>query len=277
MIVSESEPFRNDGWEREARVALTCARVTGAYLREQFGRPAEKRYRGAHDVQLPADLEAQRRIIDTLAREFPGHGVLAEEGPAGEWPDTEFVWMIDPLDGTNNFAYGIAHCAVAITLFRRKRPVLALVVDPLLQREFIATQAVPPGEAAHHQPVPLQRSTVSLVTNYSTAGRIWGDRMHEALGGRCKRTLSMWAPALDLALLSVGQLDGMICHRGDLLDVGGGILLVTAAGGHVLDLSGAPLTAHGSMYGTPVSFVAARSRELAWELLELVESPQATA
>lgn len=274
--MSESETFRAGGWEREAAVALACARTAGAYLRAQFGRPSKKRYRGDHDVQLPADVEAQRRIVDTLTQEFPGHGVLAEEGPAGEWPDTEFVWVVDPLDGTNNFGYGIAHCAVAITLFHWKRPVLALVVDPLLQREFLATQAVTAGEAVFHPPVPLRRSTVSLVTNYSVAGRIWGDRMHEVLGGRCKRILSMWAPALDLALISVGQLDGMICHQGDLLDVGGGMLLVTAAGGHVLDLSGTPLAAHGSMYGRPLSFVAARSSELARELLELVKSPQAT-
>ncbi|WP_168221259.1 inositol monophosphatase family protein [Actinomadura sp. WMMA1423] len=164
-----------------------------------------------------------------------------------------------------------------ITLFRGGRPVMALVVDPLLEREFVATDAAnggasSRGAAAACPPVPLRRSTVSLVTNYSAAGRVWGERMHGVLGGRCKRILSMWAPALDLALISTGQLDGMICHEGGLLDVGGGMLLVAAAGGHVLDLSGAPLAAHRSMYGRPVSFVAAGSPELARELLDVARS-----
>ncbi|MFG2090850.1 inositol monophosphatase family protein [Spirillospora sp. NPDC048824] len=272
--MSESEPFPDGGWKREGTVALGCARAAGAYLRARFGLPAEKRYRGDHDVQLRVDVEAQRRIIATLAEEFPGHGVLAEEGAAAEWPDTEYVWVVDPLDGTNNFGYGIAHCAVAITLFRWERPVLAVVVDPLLRREFVATEVSPPGTVPPCPPVPLRRSTVSLVTNYSAAGRVWGDHIREVLGGRCKRTVSMWAPALDLALISAGHLDGMICHDGGLLDVGGGMLLVSASGGHVLDLSGAPLTAHGSMYGRPVSFVAARSERLARELLECARSPQ---
>ncbi|MGI5207207.1 inositol monophosphatase family protein [Spirillospora sp. CA-108201] len=268
MIVSESEPSRTGGWEREAAVALACARAAGDYLRAQFGRPAEKKYLGDHDVKLRADVEAQRRIVGALAGEFPGHGIIAEEGPAAEWPGAESVWVVDPLDGTNNFGYGIAHCAVAITLFHRGRPVLALVVDPLLGREFVATETAPRAAAAARPPVPLRRATVSLVTNYSTAGRVWGERMHGTLGGRCKRLLSLWAPALDLALISAGQLDGMICHEGGLLDVGGGMLLVGAAGGHVLDLSGAPLTAHRSLHGGPVSFVAAGSAELARELLE---------
>ncbi|MFB4306388.1 inositol monophosphatase family protein [Actinomadura sp. GTD37] len=271
--MSEGERFRTSDWGREAAIALGSARAAAEHLRAQFGCPAEKRYRGDHDVQLPADVEAQRRIVATLGAEFPGHGILAEEGPAREWPGTEFVWVVDPLDGTNNFGYGVAHCAVAITLFQWERPVLALVVDPLLGREFVAAEAPVPAPAPAPPPVPLRRSTVSLVTNYSSAGRVWAERMQHTLGGRCKRILSMWAPALDLALISTGQLDGMICHEGGLLDVGGGMLLVSAAGGLVLDLSGAPLTAHGSMYGRPVSFVAARSADLAHELLGFARAP----
>ncbi|MBO2456454.1 inositol monophosphatase family protein [Actinomadura violacea] len=270
MIVSESQPPPGGAWQAQAAVALGCARSAGAYLRSQFGTASPRRYQGDHDVQLAADVEAQRRIVTGLTERFPGYGVLAEEGPVRRWPDAEHVWLVDPLDGTNNFGYGIAHCAISISLFRRRRPVLALVVDPLLRREFVAVEppsgerpAAPPGPC-----VPLRRSTISLVTNYSAAGRVWGDRMSEALSGKCKRVTSLWAPALDLALVSCGQLDGMICHEGDLLDVGGGTLLVRAAGGHVLDLSGAPFQAHGSMYRRPVSFVAARDERLARELLE---------
>ncbi|MBX6765766.1 MAG: inositol monophosphatase [Actinomadura rubrobrunea] len=257
--------------------ALESARSAGEYLRARFGLPGAKRYLGDHDVQLNVDVEVQEYLVHSLTTAFPDYGILAEEGLRGGWPDTEFVWVIDPLDGTNNFGYGIAHCAIAIALFHLQRPVAALVVDPLLQREFVATEHTRPDSAVAHAPIPLRRSTISLVTNYSTAGRLWGNRMNEVLGGRCKRLVSLWAPALDLALISAGQLDGMICHAGDMLDVGGGMLLVTASGGCVVDPSGAPMAAHGSMFGSPVSFVAARTRELADELLQYASAPDIAA
>jgi myo-inositol-1(or 4)-monophosphatase len=253
-------------WEPQLAAAVESARRAGKELQAQFGVRRTGRYKGRHDVQLRADLEAQQIIVDSLAEAFPGYGVLAEEGLRARWPDTERVWVIDPLDGTNNFGYGIGHCAISIALFDGEHVVLAVVVDPLLNREFIAVEgrprpALPGGE------VPLGRATVSLVTDYSEAGRIWGNRMSESLGARCKRTVSMWAPSLDLALISEGALDGMICNRGDMLDLCGGVFLVTAAGGSVLDMAGRPLRITSAMQDSPVSFVAARTPALAAELL----------
>lgn len=228
-------------------------------------------YRGRRDIHLDADAVANRVIVESLSQEFPDYGIVSEELDHSRWPDNEHVWVIDPLDGTNNFAYGIAHCAISITLFCRDEVVLALIVDPLLNREFYAT-----GDTflpLRNDATPsLTRATVSLVTNYSDEGQDWGVQMGAYLGDYCKRTVSLWAPALDLALIAAGSLDAMICHNGHVLDVCGGVFLVTSAGGAVLDMDGNPLRLRRSSSGERVSFVAARTSRLGGELLERARS-----
>jgi myo-inositol-1(or 4)-monophosphatase len=220
-------------------------------------------------------LEAHQIIRDSLAKEFPAYGLVSEEGPHARWPNRDCVWVIDPLDGTNNFGYGIGHCAISIALFQHEQVVLSVVVDPLLNREFTAAEGGSPPPVSRKE-MPLRHATISLVTNYSANGRIWGTHMSELLGARCKRTLSLWAPALDLALISAGAMDGMICYQGNLLDICGGVFLVASSGGSVLDLAGRPLRISRSMLSSPVSFVAARTPRLADELLQFARNASDT-
>ncbi|TVL87825.1 inositol monophosphatase [Streptomyces sp. SAJ15] len=262
--------------ERELAVARHAARSAGKALRDQFGSRLISAAKGPHDVQLRADVTAQDIIARQLRAEFPDYGVVAEEEPYTRWPDTPLTWAVDPLDGTNNFGFGIAHCAIAISLFERERVVLALVFDPLLDRECFAVDAAgtvgggdrarPPAPPA--EGVPLRQAVISLVTNYSDGGHAWFRRADALAAERCRRAVNLWAPALDLALVAEGVLDGMVCHGGYLLDVCGGLFLVQAAGGCVLDPHGHPTTAERSRHDEPISFVAARSPELARELLD---------
>jgi myo-inositol-1(or 4)-monophosphatase len=252
-------------WEPQLKAALRSARAAGTELQSHFGGRAVSEYRGRHDVQLKADILAHRIIAESLSAAFPDYGLLSEEGECHEWPDKEHTWVVDPLDGTNNFGYGIAHCAISITLFRRERVVMALIADPLLNREFYATEHAPMTRVPDTD-VPLRRATVSLVTNYSDEGREWGSRVSDFLGAHCKRTVSLWAPALDLALVATGAMDAVVCHHGYLLDVCGGLFLVESAGGVVLDLAGKATTFRRPHDSGLVSFIAARSPELAAEL-----------
>jgi myo-inositol-1(or 4)-monophosphatase len=247
------------------KAALRSARAAGSELQSYFGARSVSEYRGLHDVQLKADIVAHRIIAESLSEAFPDYGLISEEGDGQEWPDKEHTWVVDPLDGTNNFGYGIAHCAISITLFRRDSVVMALIVDPLLNREFYATEYAPMNPVPDTD-VPLRRATVSLVTNYSEEGREWGGRVSDFLGAHCKRTVSLWAPALDLALVATGAMDAVVCHRGYLLDVCGGLFLVESAGGVVLGLDGNAATFRRSHYAGPVSFIAARTSRLGAEL-----------
>ncbi|PJE94369.1 hypothetical protein CUT44_29440 [Streptomyces carminius] len=250
----------------ELSAARSAARAASEAIASDFGKRNITSRKGKYDVQLRADVVAERVIVERLTKEFSDYGIVSEEEMQDAWEHSLTTWVVDPLDGTNNFGFGIAHCAVAITLFENDAPVMALVHDPILGREFTAPAirtAVPPDPF----PVPLRHATVALVTDYSEEGRVVGRGLADALGRHCKRVTTMWAPALDLALVSSGALDGMVCRNASLLDVCAGIFLVQRLGGCVLDPSGRPLRLRKSLHSAPVSFVAAGSEPLARELL----------
>jgi myo-inositol-1(or 4)-monophosphatase len=261
------------GWARELTCARECARSAADLIRDDFGRRAIISYKGPHDVLLRGDLEAQDRIVDRLISEFPDHRVVAEEGMQDEWPVSEYTWVVDPLDGTNNFGYGIAHCAIAISLFRWDTAVLAVVFDPIVDRWFVAAEDLPlaSGPPPH---VGLEQATISLVSGYSAAARRCASDVGDHLAQHCKRVCSLWAPALDLALVATGRLDGMVCIGASFLDVCAGMFLVHSAGGTLLDMEGRAMVVQRSLHARPVTFVAARTRSLAGDLFDRVRGLQ---
>ncbi|ACY97585.1 MULTISPECIES: inositol monophosphatase family protein [Thermomonospora] len=265
-------------WTAQLAAAEEAARAAGEAIRGQFGQRLINEYKGPHDVQLTADVIAQKVIVESLREAFPHYGIVAEEGGHGTWEAEEFLWAVDPLDGTNNFGYGIAHCAVAITLFHGDVPVLAVIADPVTDRFFSATgdgRTSPPASPCYE--VPLRRATVSLVTGYAEEGRRWGQGFTGWMSPRCKRLVNLWAPAMDLALVASGALDAMVCRDAALLDVCGGMFLVESFGGHVVDFDGEPLGVRRSMHRHPVSFIAARDPHLAADLVAAVRAYDAAS
>lgn len=270
----------------QLEAAVNAVQNAADAIKEQFGKRDINVYKGSHDVQLNADLTAQKLIVDLLRSEYPDYGIVAEENEYRNWSDSRFLWAVDPLDGTNNFGYGIAHCALAVTLFEEESVVLAVIHDPLIDRTFAGTAsratarpAIVTAAAAtsaatdrRRRPAPprdigLSRATLSLVTGYAENSRAWGNRFTDRMSPRCKRVVNLWAPALDLALVASGALDAVVCHNAALLDVCGGMFLVESAGGQVVGFDGKPMSVRRSMHKRPVSFIAARSPRLAVELV----------
>ncbi|MET7711665.1 inositol monophosphatase [Streptomyces sp. NPDC005407] len=258
-------------WQQELSAAVSAAHEAGVAIRADFGERQVTSRKGRYDIQLRADLVAQRTILRHLSQRFPHYGVVSEEGMQDTWEHSRMTWVVDPLDGTNNFGYGIAHCAVAITLFDAETPVLSVVVDPITGREFTAI-AGPSRNRPTRVPTAVGHATVALVTDYSEEGRVTGRRIEDVLSQNCKRVTTMWAPALDLALVSAGALDAMVSRNASLLDVCAGIFLVQTAGGCVLGTDGRPLRLEKSLHRGAVSFVAAGTEELALDLLDLAFS-----
>ncbi|MGW1752073.1 inositol monophosphatase family protein [Streptomyces sp. NPDC002092] len=257
-------------WHREMEAAIGAARAAAVEIRSDFGNRNVTSRKGFYDVQLRADLVAQRVIVQYLVQRFPDYAVVSEEGMQESWNDRRMTWVVDPLDGTNNFGFGIAHCAVAITLFDEGRPVLAVIHDPILGRQFSAVADSPRQPVVSALSPTMGDATVALVTDYSREGRITGRRIDQVLSQNCKRVTAMWAPALDLALVSTGALDAMVSRNAALLDVCAGLLLVQMAGGCILDTRGVPLRLDKSLHRSAVSFVAASSEKLASDLVRLV-------
>src|SRR5262245_45344830 len=110
--------------------AENAARAAGNLLRENFRRRQRVRAVAAHDIKLEIDVQAQELIRKLLLEEFPAHALYGEEGTVGD-QSSDHQWIVDPLDGTVNYFYGIPHFCVSIALRMQKEIVVGVIYDPI--------------------------------------------------------------------------------------------------------------------------------------------------
>ncbi len=215
----------------------------GRVLGRDFGH-VKKRYKGPSDIVTRADLESQRLILSLLRRRFPDHDFLAEE-KASRQTGAEFCWVVDPLDGTTNYAHGYPVACVSIGLVRRGRPVLAGIEDPFRKERFLAQEGR--GATMNGRPLRVSRSRrlseSLLVTGfpYDRARRAaYYVEFYRSFIERCHDVRRSGSAALDLAWVAAGRVDGFWELSLKPWDVAAGSLLVREAGGVVSDFSGRP-------------------------------------
>src|SRR5580704_3489988 len=119
-------------------VAIEAAREAGAILRTEFDRPKKISYKGEVDIVTESDKRSEALIVNRLRREFPDHGIVAEEGGTGAASGAKYCWHVDPLDGTTNFAHGYPCFAVSIALLEAGEPIAAAVLNPFAGELFAA-------------------------------------------------------------------------------------------------------------------------------------------
>src|SRR5215216_6985581 len=116
-------------------LAAEAARAGGAVLRESYGRVHTVRHKGLVDLVTEADVRAERTIVELIRSRFPSHRILAEEGTVGG-DDTRHRWIIDPLDGTTNFAHGLRVFSVSVGYERDGKLAAGAVHDPCQDELF---------------------------------------------------------------------------------------------------------------------------------------------
>jgi myo-inositol-1(or 4)-monophosphatase len=227
-------------------IAIAAARHAGRVLRDMLETTRAIRHKGHRDIVTDADLAAQEAIVWRLRKAFGATVlILAEEGIGFELRQRrvrEPVWVIDPLDGTSNYARGFPVFAVAIGLVVNGRAVLGVIFDPLRDELYV-------GEAGHgaslhigrSAPVPLQVSAVKQVER-AMIGSGWpreGEplrRMQNALPDlvdHCQKVRTHGSAALNLAYVAAGRLDAAAHLDLQPWDMAAGVALVEAAGGRV--------------------------------------------
>jgi myo-inositol-1(or 4)-monophosphatase len=130
----------------EFQVAEDAARLGGAIVARYFREGVTMRSKDVGNLVSDADVEAERAIIAEIRRAFPGHSVLAEEEHSGDAAGAEHLWVIDPLDGTNNFAHKIPHIAVSIAYYHKGVPTCGIVYNPLDETWYTTIR----GQGARH-------------------------------------------------------------------------------------------------------------------------------
>ncbi len=227
-----------------ATEAIQMALDAGRILRRRFRTAVAVRQKGPADIVTAVDEEAQALIARRLRRYFPAHGILAEEGLDSK-PDAEWRWIVDPLDGTKNFAHGVPSFCVAIAVERDSQVELGVVFDPIQEELFLGARGH--GAWLNGRPIRVSRAPrleeAFLTTGVphrirrfaSSAGRTFARFAAQSLGVRDRG-----AGALDLCYVACGRFDGYWEIDQSPWDVAAGGLIVEEAGGRMSNFRGGP-------------------------------------
>jgi myo-inositol-1(or 4)-monophosphatase len=216
----------------------------GRLLRERFNDRHEVRYKGEINLVTEADLLAEALITERIHRSFPGHDILAEESPETTHGSC-FRWIVDPLDGTTNYAHGYPVFCTSIALEAEGEILLGAVYNPMMEELFLAEKGK--GASLNGSRVSVSR-TADLSKGLLGTGFPYDIRENRNNNMNYFRALALsaqairrpGAAALDLAYVAAGRFDGFWELRPMPWDTAAGWLLVTEAGGVVTDIFGAP-------------------------------------
>ena len=226
-------------------IAVRAARAAGDIIARSMDRVDLLTIspKGRNDFVSDVDHQAERAIVSTLLNAYPGHACLGEEGGPQGNAESDYVWVIDPLDGTTNFLHGFPQFAVSIGLFHKGKIDKGVIYDPVKQELF--TGARGGGATLNNRRIRVTNQN-GMVGALLGTGIPFKDQSYlEAYLGMLKDLLKDAAgirragsAALDLAYIACGRLDGFWEIGLQKWDMAAGVLLIQEAGGMVSDLEG---------------------------------------
>jgi len=223
------------------RVGIAAAYQGAEILRANFGKKCKVQKKGAKDLVTESDTESERLIIETIRKVFPSHGILAEE--SGSYNNgAECIWIIDPLDGTTNFAHNLGLFAVSIAFSIKGDIAAGIVLNPITGELFTAVK----GEGAELNGIPIHVSeTTSLSESLLVTGFPYNVNDMKPLQARFFNCLKasqgirrLGSAALDLCYVASGRFEGFWEENLKPWDTAGGLIIAKEAGAIVTDFSG---------------------------------------
>jgi myo-inositol-1(or 4)-monophosphatase len=225
-------------------IALAATYRGGAYIRDRLNRVREIRHKGEIDLVTEVDLGSEKRIIEVIRTHFPNHAILSEEGGASGGV-SDYQWIIDPLDGTTNFAHGLPTCCVSIALTKGEQPLIGMIWCPFTDEFFSAVR----GQGAY---LNGRRLSVSVIDQIRDSLLVTGfpynvKAIMETVMARFTRCLAasqgvrrLGSAALDLSYVAAGRFEAFWEENLHPWDVAAGQLIVTEAGGRITDFNNQP-------------------------------------
>ena len=240
--------------EHALEVAEDAARAGGRVLAKRRTLTREIKVKGWRDIVTDADFAANKTICGILNRAFPTHSILSEEDPH---PDlslhkSEFLWIVDPLDGTTNYSRGFPVFAVSVGLAQKGRGLVGVVYDPLLDECFYATR----GGGAFLNGAPIQASLIAKLEQgllgFELAReqelRERGLNWFAQLASRTMTARICGSAALSICYVGAGRLDAYLHLLLSPWDIAAAILIAREAGARVTHLDGRSATIRGGAY-----------------------------
>jgi len=225
-------------------VAAEAARKAGEILKAHFRTESRVQYKGRANIVTDVDLQSEQSLKSLLQAEYPDHSILSEESPAITG-SSSYTWILDPLDGTNNYSFGIPFFCIVIALASGEDVLLGIVYDPLRDEMFSAQKGK--GAYLNNSPIHVTRKTkvqdslVGLDLGYVAENGKKSLEFIAALWPNMYAYRMMGSAALGMAYTACGRLDlyfHLLLYPWELAC---GSLFVTEAGGVATDLEGKPL------------------------------------
>ncbi len=231
-------------------VAITAAKEAGEIQMKYFGRPQSVTYKGEFDPVTEVDRLCDRAIQETIHRSFPDHDILTEESPFQK-KGSSWRWIIDPIDGTTNYARGFPFFSVSIGLERDGEMALGVVYYPILNELFVAEKGK--GAFLNEKRISVSK-TEQLNRSFLATGFPYDVQSHPDLYLQyfrkfLKRSLAVRRPgsaAIDLCYVAAGRFDGFWELKLKPWDMAAATLMVTEAGGRVTDAEARPFDLYSS-------------------------------
>ena len=202
---------------------------------------------GPQDLVTAADVESERVIARTVAEAFPGHNLMGEEG-GDRGLTSDWLWVVDPIDGTTNYSRHIPYFSTSIAVYHRGRPVVGLVANPMVDETFFAVE----GQGSFLNDAPIRTSSVSSFTEALMITGFYYDRGRnidltlEAIRKFYDRGIMgvrrFGSAALDLCYLGAGRADGFFEIGLNAWDFAAGAFIAAQAGAVVTDAAGKALS-----------------------------------
>jgi myo-inositol-1(or 4)-monophosphatase len=218
---------------------IDIARRAGVLLLSMFEGQRDIRLKSTFELVTDADHASEALVVSAISRQFPDHAIVAEEG-GGTAAETGYTWLIDPLDGTNNYAHGLPVFSVSLALLYDGAPLLGVIYDPTRDELFAAERGQ--GARCNGRRISVSESQ-TLATSLLATGFPYDYATNPdnnaleftTLAGRVQGVRRLGSAALDLAYVAMGRFDAFWELRLQPWDSAAGALLVSEAGGRVTD------------------------------------------
>lgn len=233
---------------------IEAGKIAMKYFRKRFS----INYKAPRNPVTQVDIECEQRIKKLISGHFPEHSFLGEE--EGKQGNSDFVWLIDPIDGTTNFLHGVDYFCVTVALAKANEVLCGVVYNPMHKKLFSAAK----GKGAFLNKKKLVVSKIDKLENSLVvsgfpynAPELERKTLQSTanLRGKCQDIRRFGSAALDLCSVAQGTMDAYFEYQLNPWDVAAGILIVREAGGKVTDINGKEATINSGHYAASNGFL----------------------
>ncbi len=222
-------------------VAVSVAKKAGNLLKKSFRRAHTVSYKDAHNVVSESDVQAEKIIMAGIKKKFPTHDIFSEEAGM-DAQGSDFLWIVDPLDGTTNFTRAVPHFCVSIALAKKGQVVLAVVYNPITGEIFTAEKGK--GAFLNGKKISasglddISKAVVLVNRGASKEEKVRYTKIFDLLYKHVRSIRVYGSTALDLCYTAAGRFEAVIDNGCEFYDCAAGNLIAMEAGAMVTDFKG---------------------------------------